>query len=142
MTELLLLPDVGRLVVWFLIDQPEVEALVERRVYTDLPNTATYPLVRVSQFPGGTGEHRFAGTFVLQIDAWGPGVGDRKAANRIAETCAAAFARLRDRVEYGGQTAVITNVEVGSVGDDVDDKTTPPKPRSRFTAVITATPAL
>lgn len=142
MTELLLQPHVARLVVFFLLDQTEVTSLVGQRIYTDVPTNATYPLVRITQFPGGAGDHRFVGRTVIQVEAWGPGMGDRHAANRIAETCAATLARLSDRSEYGGETAVVTDVAAGTVGDDLDPDFTPAKPRSKFTAVVTATPAL
>lgn len=139
---LLITPHIARLVVFFLLDQAEVSAIVDDRVWTDVPTNAIFPLVRVTQLGGGTGQHRMLSQTVIQVDAWGPGVGDRHAANRLAEACASSLARLRDLVDYGGETAVVTAVNAGQVGDSDDDTFTPARPRSRFTATIWATPVV
>lgn len=133
--------DIGRLVAFFLLGNEDVTDLVGREVYTVMPTTTTYPVVRVSQLGGATGDHRWVGRTLLQIDCWGPGSNDRRVAHRLAETCANALTDLRDLVTYGDETAVITSVDVGMVHDDFDNEHTPARPRARVSAVVYATPA-
>lgn len=137
-------PYVSKLVIWFLVDQEEVTDLVDpRNIVTDISANPTFPLVRVTEAPGSMSDHRFLGQRLVQVDCWGPGKGDRDAAQLLAETCAAVMqARFRDLVEYRGEAAVVTIVEIGTARPGTDDEFIPGKPRSTFTASIYATPAL
>ena len=45
--------DVEAMLSRFLREQPEVMAIVDDRVYTDLPHTRTYPLVTLQRTGGG-----------------------------------------------------------------------------------------
>lgn len=134
-------PDIGRLVAFYLLSVDEVADIAGEEVYTVMPNEPSYPVVRVSQLGGATGDHRWVGRTVVQIDTWGPGSNDRRAAHRLAEVCADALAELRDRVTYGDESAVVTHVDVGMVVDDFDEEHAPARPRSRVSAVVYATPA-
>ena len=141
MSELATQPNMAKLAVWFLLDQPEVTALVGDRIFTDPPANATFPMLRVVQAGGPTDGLRWVGQTFLQVSAWGPGKGDRSAAYDLAEVAAASMKqRLSDTVTYGGVTAVIAHINTTRVHDDTDSAYAPPKPRSWFTALIFATP--
>lgn len=107
----------------------------------------TYPFVRVSQVGGSIAEPEsiyWLADTVLQIDVWGPGGNDRFAAHTIAEAAARVLVSLSGSVEYtigtSTVTAVVSRCVVGVVTDTTDTALAPPRPYSRFDAVLTAHP--
>jgi hypothetical protein len=139
--DLIVLPYVQRLLVWFLLAQDEVTALVDQNVYTDLPATPDWPVVRVSTFPGRIiegGSIYWLEQTLAQVDVWG---GPRVLTHDIAETCRSTLkARLNGAVEFGAVSAVVTEVQVGGIRDDSDADYTPAKPHARFDVTVTAHP--
>lgn len=137
----LVIPNIAKLVIWFLLDQPEITTGVGDRVFSDPPESAAFPMIRVTQTPATMSDHRFVASSFVQVSAWGPGKGDRSAAHDLAETAAMLMhSRLRDRVSYGGVDAVVSHVHAGGVHDDTDPVFHPAKPRSWFTAMVYVTP--
>ena len=144
-------PDVGRLVQWFLLAQSEVTDVVDQEIYRTPPETRTYPWVRVTAFAGTSiarslsGPLRFAWRTPFQIDAFG---GDEEQARNLADLCAAALEmRLTGNVTFGGVTAVVTSVEVGTPrpmpadysGNDVAPSLAiPAKPRFMVDGIVVA----
>lgn len=131
-----LAPNVLRLVTGFLRAQTEVSALVDDRVYSDIPKDPTWPLVRVSHLGGGTrtdpAYHLFAE--LVQVDCWG---GPRIATFNLAETCRAAMSqRLIGAHTVGADSAVVSGISPGGLREDSDDTYAPAKPRVRFDCVI------
>lgn len=148
MSELVTLPYVSRLVVAFLLDQPEVASVVGQSVYTDVPAEPHFPMIRVTQFPGrviSSGSIYWLEQTLVQIDTWGPGGNDRLEAHTLAETCRAALSqRLPGAQSFTlGSTvieAVVTGIECGGIADTSDTAYEPARPHSRFDVVIAAHP--
>ena len=90
MSALVVFPDWRSCLYQWVIDQPEVAALVDDRVFAELPRTKVYPLVRLSQIstPPVVDGARAAVRGLFQIDVWG---GSQPLTNQIAETLAGLF---------------------------------------------------
>ncbi|HNG23415.1 MAG TPA: hypothetical protein PLC03_05575 [Microthrixaceae bacterium] len=137
---LVLLPNTAALTSAFLRAQDEVSDLVDDRVYTILPNSKTFPLVRVRRI-GGTAGTRFAHWLdapLFQVDAWAD---TAAVAFEVTETCRAALVqRFSGIYHFTGVSGVVTSVEAGGIteGFDPDEQT---KARGRFDAVVMAHPA-
>lgn len=110
MTDALVIPpDAERLLVQFLLDQPEVQAIVGDRIYTALPaKDRTYPLVRVTLI-GRQPQYAFAlwhEVARLQVDTFG---GSKSTARRAADTMRAAIAaRISEDVHDEGFVQLAT----------------------------------
>ncbi len=107
MSDLLLLPDIEALLKNFLLDQDEVTAFFATgldmadgnpitdppldRVYSVMPNTKIFPLVRISSFGGvpRTRKPRYTGAPRVQLDGFAH---RRDVARALVETCAAVIA--------------------------------------------------
>lgn len=131
-----LLPNVEKLVSSFLQADFDMVILVEGRVYTAIPNTPTFPLVRVTQFDDVKVTQRplWVAQFILQIEAWG---GSNYDAWRIAATTQSVLAERLEGVHSDGTVCGIT---FGSLRNSPDVSFSPAKPRRLFTAQITAHP--
>jgi hypothetical protein len=137
-SDVVLLPDVERLVVDFLRDQPELAVLVDDRVYTAIPALKQgeadwrWPLVRVVRFAGRPvrPRPRWLDAPVVQFEAFG---GRKAEAWSIAETVGALLSARLVGVHAQG---TVTDVEAGSPGYQPDDTYTPAKPRYLFTSTI------
>lgn len=137
MSGLVLLPDTEQLLSQFLRGQDEVAELVEDRVYTVLPNSKTFPLVRVHRFSGAPVRERplWLDRAFFQIDCWG---GANRLAWQVAETCRAVCA---ERLVGTHDEGVITSCSFGELSNQgLDDSFTPPKHRYLFTMSVTAHP--
>lgn len=136
MTEVILLPYIEKLLVDFLADQPEIATLVADRVYTELPETKVWPLIRLHQFNSlrPTTRARWLATTVVQIDAYG---GTKNIAHRLAQTCAGVLdARLTGTHDEG----VVTGIVCYGLRDEPDETFESARPRWLFLAEITAHP--
>lgn len=129
-----LLPDIEALVSEFLRAQAEIVALVGARVYTALPNTPTWPLVKLVRITGAPvlSRPRVIDAPVVQFDAYG---GSKKQAHDLIETvCAVIAERIEGvHVDYG----VVCGVMFGPVSWQPDPSYTPA--RSRYIADATFT---
>lgn len=135
-----LLPDVEQLLVQYTLDQPEVSALVDQRVYTELPAAKTFPAVRISRYSGAPaiGRPLWLDAALVQVDCWG---GPKRLAWQIAETIRAVWA---DGLVGTHPEGVVSSVDFGEFRDAPDD-TEPPaagkaRPRFLFTATVRCHP--
>jgi hypothetical protein len=135
MTEVNVLPDVEVLLIDFLLAQPEVTAIVDDRVYSELPKDKEFPLVRVHQFGSLPARSpRWYETATVQIEAYG---GPKRTARLLADTCAGVMeARLVGVHDQG----VVTGVTFTGFADLPDDVFQPARPRWLFTALPTIHP--
>lgn len=141
-TPLIIPPNIPAVVTGFLRAQPEVAAIAGSRVYTEIPQSPAWPLVRVTQFNEQPASRtRLIGwqrSTWLQVDAFG---GTKAAALQLAQTAAAALlARLSGRLEYGTAAAVVTGTEVRGLADQPDEGYSPARPRWRFDLIVHAHP--
>lgn len=141
MTELPVEPHMAKLVIWWLLADEDVTDIFGQEIGTDLSNNQTWPALRVTQLPGGSDALGVVGRYLLQLDSFG---GSRDTAHRGCAVAARSLKRMNDLIEFDERdvAAVVTDVNVGTVGDDSDKDFNPAKPRSSCTAVITATPLL
>lgn len=136
---LTLLPNTAALTSQFLRTQAEVTALVGQHVYTILPNTKTYPLVRVTRI-GGSPANRGAYWVdrpLFQVDCWAT---TAEQAHNVAETVRAVLAqRFTGLHTFTGVAGVVSRIEPGGIreGFDPDDKT---KALASFDVAITVHP--
>lgn len=134
-----LLPNTAAIVSRFLRDQPEVTALVDERVYTILPNSKTYPLVRVTRAGGAPGTEfaYWLDAPLLQVDVWAD---TTAAAFDVTETCRAVLVqRLTGVHTFTGVSGVVTSVAAGGITEGFDPDN-PQKARDRFDVVVHAHP--
>jgi hypothetical protein len=69
--DLRVMPDAKELVAAYLRDQPEVQALLEDRVYGEIPDPAVYPLAVLTVVPSaGQAVRERLDEVHLQVDAW------------------------------------------------------------------------
>lgn len=134
---LTLLPDIEILVVDFFLAQPEIAAFFTAdtphdRVYTVLPKTKTWPLVRVTRYGGlpVTSPALRLDAPTVQIEAFG---GPKKTAHDLAQTCRAAMA---ERLPGAHPEGFVTGVTFGAFADLPDATFEPARPRFLFTSTI------
>lgn len=131
-----LLPDIERLLTDFLRAQPEVTTIVGNRVYTEIPDNPTFPLVRARRVGGFPTLHRplYIDAPLVQVEGYAATKG---AARLLAETCRAVLA---ERAEGGHATGVVADVTFGALIWLPDEDFTPPKPRYIADATLTVRP--
>lgn len=125
-TPVVVLPDVEQLVVDFLLDQSEIDAIADDHVVTELPKDKPDYMVRVHQFntlrQGGDGRH--IATAVLQIEAYG---GAKKTAKTLLETC---FGTMHARMVGVHDEGVVTGVsQAYGLRSEPDTTFQPARPR-------------
>jgi len=129
--------DVEAIVASFLRAQPEVTAIVEQRVYTDLPNASdrTYPLVLLTRTSSAFTAHGWIETVALRIDAWGTNHGQaRTLASAVVDTM---LSRLARRYPEGA----VTLARAGSLAYEPDDDSADQAghARPRYVALVNVT---
>ena len=136
---LLLMPDVERLVIDFLLGDPDVDAVFAGRIYGAVPNEKTFPLARVVRWGGEMldgGEPYWADAPALQVDVW---------AARKAEAMTGAElirAALGQRLAGRHPTGVVAGIDLGTLVYDPDNSFSPAKPRARLDVdLVTRPPA-
>lgn len=137
---LTLLPNTAALISRFLRDQDEVDDLVGQRVYTVLPKTKTFPLVRVSRVGGSnpTPTVHWLDAPLFQVGVWAE---TAAAAFEVAETCRAVLAQRFTGVHHFAEiSGVVTGVNTGALFEGFDS-TDPTKAFDRFDLVVFAHPA-
>lgn len=130
--------------------QPELD-LLDGRVYTELPNNKTFPLLVVAQVadpPITQGPH-WAFRVMLQVDVWG---GPKALTWTVAETARVLMARrFTGAHDLEAGSFVVGGVEVGgirrttdqavSAGNESGGETNRARPRASFDAVAVMHPA-
>lgn len=130
-----LLPDAERLLSAFVRAQAEVTALVSDRVYTMLPATKEFPLVRLQRVGGTTDatpndDALLRDAAVLQVEAYG---GPKSVAWQLADTLRACIAQ---RITGTHPTGYVERWEIGSTRYLPDDTFDPAKPRVIFDVTL------
>lgn len=129
-------PNMEALLSAFLRDQAELSAEIDDRVYTAIPKSATYPLVRVTQLlDTPAGAPLWAIGYMMQVEAFG---GSKAEAWRIANLCRSLI-DVRLAGEYPGH-GIVNGSTPGSLLDQPDETFSPAKPRWLFTSTIHARP--
>lgn len=136
MADLVVLPDVERLVVDFLLDQSEVTDIAGAgHVFTTLPKEKPEYFARVLQFNDQRRQNALHLVRVsLQVEFYG---GAKRTAKRGAETCRALM-ETRLPGDYGD--AVVTAVRTFGMRYEPDEVFTPARPRWLFAAEVTGHP--
>lgn len=122
-----MVPDAERVLVGFLLAQPELEPALGGRIYTALPADVTWPAVRVVRWGGWAAISRplWLDEAWCQVDTWA----DRKAeASELARLMRAIISARALRQLAG----VATAVRFGLLIDNPDTTYTPAKPHYRF----------
>jgi hypothetical protein len=151
---LVVLPDWLACLSEWLRDQDEVTDLVDQRVYTELPATKTYPLVRVAHLtdPSATPGVHWAVDCLFQIDIWG---GPKAITWTIGETIRALLMQrfagqahdltagqiVAGRVRAGGIRRDTDSVSTSATDAETDTETTIARPRASFDAAVILHPA-
>lgn len=122
-----LLPDAEQLVSAYLRANADITAVVAQRVYTEIPNDPTFPLVRLTRVGGVPVTQRplHLDVATIQFDCYG---GPKKTAQNIAQTIRAV---LSAPAFIGGHAplGVVSAVNWGVFAYVPDDTYTPAKPR-------------
>lgn len=136
MTDLLLLPDIEKLVSEYLRSRDEVTDIYDDRVYTELPAEKAWPLLRVVRIGGAPDSSvpRYLDRPLVQFDSWG---GSKSLARRGAETVRAVLDDLPGVHDEG----VVAWVTHGRLLYLPDQSLNPVRPRFTFDAVIGARPS-
>jgi hypothetical protein len=118
--------DTERLLSSWFRSQTEIVDLVEDRVYTEVPNRAVFPFIKLTQIAGSPvfSKPLYLDEALIQIDAYG---GPKVLARQIIDT---ARDLLADRFlgDHPG-AGVVTCVTFGDLSYIPDDGYAPPKPR-------------
>lgn len=134
------MPDAERLLSAFLRLQPEVVDLVAQRVYTVLPDTKEWPLVRLQRI-GGTSEGTPNDDALLrdvpavQVDVYG---GAKALAWQVADTVRAA---IQERARGAHPTGWVERVTLGAARYVPDPTFDPARPRVVFDVTMYLRPA-
>jgi hypothetical protein len=118
------LPDIERLVIDWALATDALTDLVDDRIYSTVPNSPVFPLIRVMRWGGVPPQQlHWLDQASMQIDVWG---GRKAEASEVARTVAAYIAH-----ELPGAHAlgVVTATQVGGPRWEPDASYTPAKPR-------------
>lgn len=130
--------DVEALLTTYLRGQADVIALVDDRVYTDMPHDRTYPLVLVTRTGGGFTYKNYLEEADMEIAAYG---GTHKQAYTLANTCL--YSMVAGIV--GSHTdGVVTKVKATAISYSPEPDALDPqghaRPRMLLSATVTAHP--
>jgi len=129
-----ILPDAERILSSYLRSRSEITALVDQRVYTELPKKKTdrvFPLVRVSRIGGGpTTSPNFLDRALVSFDAFG---GTKYQARELAATISFVLDEIAGYTIHDGYS---TGSSPGSYRYLPDDSFEPAKPRYLLDAVV------
>jgi hypothetical protein len=132
------MPDVEAIVSSALRSDANIIALVDDRVYGELPKDVADrvgPLVRLARIGGGpTGQPLHLDAALMQFDVWG---GSKKQAREVAATIAAVLDELAGTA---GADGYITGTAPGSVRYVPDETFTPHRPRYVVDVIVYARP--
>lgn len=133
------LVDVEALVSQYLRAQSEVTAYVGQRVYTALPETKTFPLVRLTRIGGVPPMSRplHMDTARLQIDVFG---GSKATALDTIDAVREELAKIVDEAAVQ-PLGVVCGVRFGPLAYLPDEAFEPAKPRYTLDVTVTVRPA-
>jgi hypothetical protein len=130
--------DIEALVVHFLQAQPEVIALVNDKVYTDMPHDRPYPLVLVNRTGGGSIYRNHLEEAEVSLSAYG---GTHRQSYVLMDVCLSA---MQDALVGAHPEGVVTKFRASSYAYEPDpdsaDKSGHARPRYTATAAVTAHP--
>jgi hypothetical protein len=104
--------DVEAMLSRFLREQPEVMAIVDDRVYTDMPHMRAFPLVRLQRTGGGPVISRPANWLTdaeITFDFYG---GTHKVAHSLMRTCLDVITGRLPGPQPEGVVTIVRNMEV------------------------------
>jgi hypothetical protein len=122
----MIMVDVERLVSAWLRNRSDIQAIVADRVYTEIPNRAVFPFLRIVQIAGTPvySNPLYLDESYLQFDAYGgPKVQARELIDTTRQALADEFVGLHPGI------GVVTSVRLGDLSYLPDDGYAPPKPR-------------
>lgn len=124
--------DCERLVSGWLRARPEISAIVDDRVVTEMPNRAVFPLLRLTLIGGAPvfSTPLYLDQAVLQFDAYG---GPKVVARSLIDAVRAALATDLSGTQPAG---VVTGVRFHELLYQPDVEYDPPKPRYVSSASI------
>lgn len=132
------LPDAEALVVNYLLSVSEVEAVVDDRIGTELPDEVFYPYLVVSRVPSLQAVRRHLDAAEIQVDAWAE---TKAEANDLARTAHAALLDMSGTLDDGLGGGVVTGVDetvgIGWLPDPSTDR-----PRYLFQMTVYMHPPL
>lgn len=133
------LVDVEALVSQYLRSQSEVTAYTSQRVYTALPESKDYPLVRIVRIGGAPPMSRpmYVDAAHLQIDVWG---GSKATALDTIDAIREELAKIVDEAPVQ-PLGVVCGVRFGPLAYLPDEAFEPPKPRYALDVTVTVRPA-
>lgn len=133
------LVDVEALVSQYLRSQSEVTAYVAQRVYTALPESKTFPLVRLTRVGGVPPMSRplHMDTAHLQVDVFG---GSKATALDTIDAVREELAKIVDEAAVQ-PLGVVCGVRFGPLAYLPDDTFEPAKPRYVLDVFVTVRPA-
>ena len=129
------LPDIEKMVISWALDTPEINTMLDGRVYGAVPANPTFPLTRVIRIGGEpTSRLLWLDNALLQVDVWG---GPKATVRLVAETI-----RAHAAAELAGQhdDGMVTAVAVGGLTWLPDASYDPAKPRYTFDLSVTYHP--
>lgn len=129
--------DCQALVAQFLLDHPDVQAVVDDRVYRVIPGKPPpeFPLLRIHQFTSQSITKKAVHLvgYQLQIDAFG---GPQAQATDAAFAAYAALHELAGVYDLG----VVTGVDLSGIDYTPDETWDPARPHCRFDLTVWAHP--
>lgn len=132
------LPDAEALVVNYLLAVPEVVAVVDDRIGTELPDAEVYPALVVTRVPSLQAVRRHLDAAEIQVDAWAD---TRTEASDLARTAHAALLVMVGEFDDGLGGGVVTGVDetngLGWLPDQATDR-----PRFFFQMTVYVHPPL
>jgi len=131
------LPDAEALVIGALLSQEPITDAFGDRLYSMIPKTRTFPLVRVMRYGGdplyASSPYWLDGP-AMQIDVWADG---RAEALRLGELVRATLAQT---LVGAWPLGVVSSCVVSALVNNDDATLDPPKPRYRFSATLIVHP--
>lgn len=128
------LPDIEALVIAWALESDAVNT-VDDRIYGALPNTPTFPAIRITRVGGAPPQRlHWLDEALLQVDVFG---GPKSTARLLAATFAA---ELSTNLVGTHALGVVTAATAGGLQWQPDESFAPAKPRYTFDATVTYHP--
>lgn len=125
--------DIEAILTTYLRAQPTVVALAADRVYTDLPNERTYPLVVLSRTGGGYVVNRpqWLDAAEVTLNAYG---GSHKTAMNLTNACVESLINLPG--QYAEGCVTVARIQAVAYNPDPESPDEDGHARPRFTATL------
>lgn len=132
------LPDIEDAVIAFLLLDSDLEAIVDARIYAELPAGAVYPCVTARRISGRTGNPRWLGTVTIEVAGWGHR-DDAHGRRDARDACEYAVRALQDATNTLSQDALLCGPIATNDPRSIPDQITPGVANPRFIAEVTLT---